>query len=166
MGRRPKITRHFCTLLTGAVIAVLAVSGVSAAEQAALPRPPSHFMVEAGARSLNQPPRPSDAPGSSNWWYYDVILRETSGRTGITLSGWTKCYTTKDDTGCEKVRNNFQHLFATDRIPPGGTLKLKKPAWVWADKNGDTFKVEATYWGRDDDGNEVKSGYRFTIKSD
>lgn len=166
MGRGGPITRRPTASAAGAVLACLAISPLAAAEQAAVPRLAAPFSVEAGARSLNQPPRPAAAPDGYNWWYYNVVLREMSGRSAITLTGWSKCYTTKDDTGCEDIRDNFQQLFGATRIPAGGTLKLKTPAWVWADKNGGTFKIKATYWGRDDDGNEVKSGYRFTIKSD
>ncbi len=128
--------------------------------------PTAQFEVRAGALIKNRPPRPADAPPGVNWWHYEVTLRETSGRSGITLTGWTKCYFTKDDTGCEKVRSNFKDLYGTDRVPAGGTVRLLGPAWVWAGKTGDTYKVEANYRGVDDSGHKVEGGYTFKMTSD
>ncbi|MDA1090047.1 MAG: hypothetical protein O3A85_07030 [Proteobacteria bacterium] len=128
--------------------------------------PPALFEVGTGTLVKNQPPRPPDAPPGYNWWHYQVTLRETSGRAGVTLTGWTKCYVTKDDTGCENVRANFDTLYGTARVPAGGTVRLIRPAWVWADKTGNTYKVEANYWGVDDNGHKVESGYKFKMTSD
>lgn len=128
--------------------------------------PSAQFEVRAGALMKNRPPRPADAPPGVNWWHYQVTLSETSGRSGITLTGWTKCYITKDDSGCEKVRSNFKDLYGATRIPAGGAVRLIRPAWVWAGKTGDTYKVEANYWGMDDNGHKVEGGYTFKMTSD
>ena len=133
---------------------------------AAAAMPAAHFEVRAGTLIKNQPPRPPDAPQGVDWWHYQVTLRETSGRAGITLTGWTKCYITKDDAGCKNIRTNFMDLYGTTRVAAGGTVRLIRPAWVWAGKTGDTYKVEANYWGIDDNGHKVESGYKFNITSD
>lgn len=129
-------------------------------------QPPAQLIVNKGALVKNRAPRPHNTPEGYNWWHYGVTLHETSGRSGITLTGWTKCYVTKDDRGCENVRDNFEQLYGTARIPPGGSVQLIRPAWVWADRTGDTYKVEARYWGVDDFGHTVEGGYAFQMRSD
>jgi len=157
------------TILRAALVLaapILATFSLTAGWAEAETKPTAKFEARPGELLRNQPPSPPDAPEGTNWWYYPVTLRERSGRSGITLTGWRKCYITPDEVGCEKIRGNFKQLYGSDRIPAGGTLRLKKPAWVWAEKTGGTYDVEATYWGRDDAGHEVKAGYRFSVTSD
>jgi len=153
------VIRHALPLALVALILGVGASGADTAPQAKLE-------VRFGSLARNQLPAPPDAPEGANWWYYPVTLLERTGKTGITLTGWSKCYTTPDDVGCEKVRDNFKQLYGSSRIPAGGSLTLLKPAWVWARKTGGTYDVEATYWGRDDNGHEVKGSYRFSVTSD
>lgn len=126
----------------------------------------AHMEIQTSDLIRNAGPRPPDAEPGANWWYYGVILKETSGKSAIRLTGWSKCYITKDDVGCEKVRSNFKTLYGTDRIPPGGEIRLLKPAWVWAKKTGGTYSVEGSYWGVDDQSNKVRASYRLKFTSD
>jgi len=159
------LLRSACILAALAAVIAVAQAGAAGAEPAAATSG-ARFEVVAGTLTRNRPPRPPDAPAGVNWWHYDVTVRETSGRSGVTLTGWRKCYIARDSVGCEKVRDNFVDLFGANRVPAGGAIRLKRPAWVWADKTGDTYGVEATYWGLDDAGHEVRGGYRFKVRSD
>ena len=114
---------------------------------------------------MNTPPRPAQTPPDANWWLYDVELLEKSGRTGVTLKTWRKCYQSPDMTLCEPWDTDIKRLFGTDRIPKGGAIRLLKPAWVWAEKTGYEYTISATYRGVDDRGHAVKAAYRFTITS-
>ncbi len=156
------VLRLAAALLTG--IPVIPAAATAADQQAAIPA--ARLVIETGPLHRNTHVPPADAPVGANWWYYGVTLRETTGRSSLTLTGWRKCYTTPDHTGCEPVRANFDALFGSNRVPAGGALTLLKPAWVWARPTGSTFEVEATYWARDDAGKRLEARYRFSVTSD
>jgi len=119
-----------------------------------------------GELRANVPPRPAQAADGANWWLYDVQLKETGGRVGLTLESWRKCYGRDSMERCEPWRANFRQLFGADRIPAGGSIRVVQPAWVWAEKTGNTYTVTATYRGVDDNGNRVETGYSFSVKSE
>ncbi|MBC8338476.1 MAG: hypothetical protein ISR51_06170 [Rhodospirillales bacterium] len=147
--------------------AVLILFGSVPAVQAdPLPaKPPARLEVTVAPRVQNRPPRPKGTPEDANWWHYGVTIREVTGQAGVTLTGWTKCYVGPRQSACEMVRANFKSLFGTDRVPAGGSIRLKKPAWVWADKSVPQMGVEARYIGVDDNGNPVQAGYTFRLTS-
>ncbi|NQU60418.1 MAG: hypothetical protein HQ512_04755 [Rhodospirillales bacterium] len=152
-----KLPFPFFTLTLWALVALFSSVPVEAT---------AGMVAETSELIRNAGPRPPDAAPGANWWYYGVVLKETSGKSGIRLTGWSKCYITRDDVGCENVRSNFQKLYGTDRIPPGGEIRLLKPAWVWAKKTGNAYEVEGSYWGLDDNGNKVRASYRLKFRSD
>lgn len=116
--------------------------------------------------TTNQPPRPPDAQdGDVNWWHYDVVLADTSGRGPITVNAWKKCYLDGELRICERVRRDIDKLFGSTVIPKGGTLRTQRPAWVWAQKTGRTYDVVATYWAHDGEGKRIQANYRFSITS-
>lgn len=119
-----------------------------------------------GDRRADALPRPAQATAGSNWWLYDVQLKETGGDVGVTVESWRKCYGIGQMGRCDPWRGNISELFGTDRIPAGGSISLIVPAWVWAEKTGRTYTISATYRGRDDNGRAVEAGYEFSIKSE
>lgn len=116
----------------------------------------------------NVPPRPAKTPPDANWWLYDVELKETGGKTGVTLTSWRKCYLSPVPikTRCEPWKDNIKELYGTDYIPKGGSVRILKSAWVWAERTGYEYTITATYRGRDDEGRKVEAGYKFSIISE
>jgi hypothetical protein len=111
-------------------------------------------------------PRPAAAANGANWWLYDVQLKETGGRVGLTMETWRKCYGRDSMQRCEPWRGNISKLFGTDRILAGGSIRVVQPAWLWVERTGNTYTVTATYRGVDDNGNRIEAGYRFSVKSE
>ncbi len=116
----------------------------------------------------NVPPRPVKTPPDSNWWLYDVELKETGGKTGVTLTSWRKCYLSPVPikTRCEPWKDNIKELYGTNYIPKGGSVRILKSAWIWAEKTGYEYTITATYRGRDDNGKKVEAEYKFSILSE
>jgi len=135
-------------------------AGLAAAEGEA------RLKAEYGNLRKNPKPRPSQIPDGTNWWLYDVSLREETGRTGALLTGWRKCYGDPEFTVCDPLRRNIKELFGTDRVSPGGMIRLRQPAWVWAEHTGYLYTISVTYYGLDDKGNNVEASYSFKVKSD
>ncbi len=122
--------------------------------------------AEYGEIRKNARPRPPRTPEGTNWWLYDITLREKTGLVGVTVESWQKCYQGVGIMTCDPRRDNIKELFGTDRLPPGGMIRLRRSAWVWAEPTGNDYKVRGTYYGRDDNGNKVEAVYRLGVTSD
>ncbi|MGA2468736.1 MAG: hypothetical protein ABSH06_30900 [Thermodesulfobacteriota bacterium] len=101
---------------------------------------------------------------SGNWWYYDVTLKETSGNVGVTVNSRQTCYGASDGTNwCDPVKTDMIGEFGTNHISAGGTI-INPNGWVWF-YSGYDYSTTETYWGVDDNGNNVQSSFRFTVTS-
>jgi len=143
-------------LLTAFLVWAPAVSPALAADGAVL-------SATAGERVRNGRPKPEPVPENVVWFLYPVTLRETSGRAGITLLGYKKCYEGGETflRYCSGVLRDIVQLYGTDRLPPGGSLITKRPAWVWSEPTGKEITVTVTYFAEDDSGRAVEAEYRF-----
>jgi len=119
--------------------------------------------VKAGELVRSGRPKPDAVPEGVVWFLYPVTLSETSGRAGVTLLGYKKCYEGGETflRYCTDVLRDIAELYGTDRLPPGGSLITKRPAWVWSEPTGKEITVTVTYFGEDDGGRPLEAGYRF-----
>lgn len=150
---------------SGAAAVILLAAFLAPAAAIAGKGEAARIEAEYGEIGKNIQPRPTQTPEGANWWLYNVTLREKTGRIGVTLESWQKCYQGVGIMVCDPRRRNIKELFGTDRLPPGGMIRLRRPAWVWAEPTGNYYKVRGTYYGRDDKGNKVKAVYRFGVTS-
>jgi len=143
-------------LLTAFLVVAPSVVPAQAAEGAVL-------SATAGERARGGLPKPEAVPEGVVWVLYPVTLRETSGRAGITLLGYKKCYEGGETFHryCTDVLRDIAQLYGADRLPPGGSLVTKRPAWVWSEPTGKTITVTVTYFAEDDIGRPLEAEYRF-----
>ena len=140
-------------------IGILATSAVADADDGAA------LTIRTGDLVRQGLPRPHPVPEWATWWLYPISITETSGKTGVRFDRYKKCYEGGESFKivCTPERSDIVRLYGTDYIKPGGTLTLKKPAWVWSKPTGKTIRVFATYYGTDDRGRPVEAGYEFTF---
>jgi len=138
------------------VLAPAAASPAQAAEGTVL-------SATAGELVRNGLPKPQAVPENVVWFLYPVTLSETSGRAGVTLLGYKKCYEGGETFSryCSGVLRDIAELYGSDRLPAGGSLTTKRPAWVWSEPTGKTITVTVTYFAEDDSGRPLEAEYRF-----
>jgi len=138
------------------VLAPAVASPARAAEGAVL-------SARAGELVRNGLPKPETVPENAVWFLYPVTLRETSGRAGITLLGYKKCYEGGETflRYCSGVLRDIAALYGSDRLPPSGSLATKNPAWVWSEPTGKEITVTVTYFAEDEGGRPLEAEYRF-----
>lgn len=123
------------------------------------------FAAESGTVIRNGAPKPPNVPDDVIWFVYPVTLKETSGKSGVKVTGYRKCYEGGETFRkfCDGVRTDIKRLYGADTIAPGGTLHLKRPAWVWSEPTGRTITVTVTYFAEDDDGKPLEAAYAFNV---
>ncbi len=143
------------------IIAFLVLA--NAAAPAAKAADGAELTATVGERVRNGLPKPAQVPENVVWLLYPVTLKETSGRVGVTVLGYRKCYEGGEPFRryCSEVRRDIVALYGADRLPPGGSLVTKRPAWVWSDPTGKELIVTTTYFAEDDNGHPVEAEYRF-----
>ena len=106
---------------------------------------------------------PPGFPGSGyNWWYFDTTLRETEGIVGITVNSRQKCYNSAFwGYSCSAVQTDIASKFGTNHISPGGQIVWNNN-YIWIG-NGDTVTVTETFYGIDDNSNNVQASYSFIV---
>lgn len=150
-------------LLAGLIAALAAVPVGAAAEEA--PGAGAAFSAQSGAPVRNGTPKPPRVPDDVVWFVYPVTLKETTGRGGVKVLGYRKCYEGGETfrKACDEVRTDIARLYGADTIAPGGTLTLKRPAWVWSEATGKTITVTVTYYAEDDRGRPLEAAYAFDV---
>lgn len=148
----------FCVLFASLTAGLGAAFGADTPNGAA-------FAVESGAVIRNGEPKPPNVPDDVVWFVYPVTLKETSGKGGVKVVGYRKCYEGGETFRkfCDGMRSDIQRLYGTDTIAPGGALHLKRPAWVWSAPTGKTITVTVTYFAEDENGRPLEAAYAFDV---
>lgn len=96
-----------------------------------------------------------------NWWYYDTTLQELDGFVGITVNSRQKCFDFPVlNDYCDPVKTDITNWFGTNYISPGGQI-IWNNNWIYT--TDPSMTVTETYWGVDDNGNNVTTNYTFTV---
>jgi len=104
----------------------------------------------------------------ANWWYFDVTLSETGGDVGITIQKRQRCYTSNNPSfpsWCDPEKTDIATWYSTDYISSGNQINGPNQ-WAWFEKDRFTYTVTETFWGLDDNDNNLQTSYSFTVTSD
>ena len=107
---------------------------------------------------------PPSGFGGGHWWYFDVTLSENGGIVGITVDQRQKCYNSPQyGDWCDPVKTDIAEKFGTNYIPAGEQI-IRNNDWVWLN-SGFSATVTDTYWGVDDNNNNLQASYSFSYVS-
>ena len=111
-------------------------------------------------KNFGSNPSPSFCVSGWNWWYFNTTLQELDGIVGITVNQRQKCYEFPILSNyCDIVKTDITNKFGTDYISSGGQI-FDEDSWICTDDSSMT--VTETFWGIDNNGNNVQDSYSFT----
>lgn len=108
-------------------------------------------------------PNPSQCKPSQGcrWWYYNDILQELDGFAGITVNSRQKCYNFPTLTDyCDPIKTDIIQLYGTNHIIAGGQI-ISNNDYIYT--TDPSMTVTETYWGVDDNSNNVNASYTITV---